>query len=120
MTTTTAIYTERRTGRSVLFVTTTRGEVAAEWTRDGWRTSALTVGRPSPEGTETLLELEASARWAAWVADNAQATSEARRFLAAEPLRAAPIPRLVLYGGPATGGTRWVRDGAATVGVAGR
>lgn len=112
-----AVHTDRKTGRSALFVSTTRGEVIAEWTPNGWRISALVDGRPSPDGIETLLELEASPRWAEWIAANTQATSEAMDSLAAEHLRASAIPRLILYGGPATGGTRWVRDSSAKVGI---
>lgn len=37
-------HTDRKTGRSALFVSTTRGEVIAERTPNGWRISALVDG----------------------------------------------------------------------------
>ena len=121
------IHTDRRTGRSALFVRTSHGEVAAEWTLAGWRISALTTGRPSCEGVETLLEMEATPRWAAWLARNVEATAEATAVLAAARprtpadrrtglLRMEPLARLALQGGPATGGARWIATGG-TVGV---
>lgn len=97
---------DRRTGRGFGEVMTSRGVALVQHDAHG-----LTVGLAEPGFVSEVFEGRAT--YEAWAAACAVAVAEARTIVEASPLRRGRIPALYLFGGPATGGMRWVTRGTS-------